>query len=75
MLCILIGTFKLFTFKVIIDRYAFIAILFLIIFLWLFFLFLLLKARSLTFVAILVWWQQIPLHLSCLRSSLFLLQW
>ena len=70
-LCLLIGAFNPFTFKVIIDRYLFIAIFCtcvppsLTIFLPF------LKADPLPSLAELVWWRYILLDLFCPGSSLF----
>ena len=55
--CLLVGVFKPFTFKMIMDKYAFSAVLLIDYFLLLFFFLslFLLKASLLTFVAVLVW--------------------
>ena len=72
-LCLLIGAFKPFIFNVIIDRYLFIAFFpFCTYFLLSLTLFLhLLKAVSLAYLTMLVWWTCILLAFVCLGNSLF----
>ena len=71
-LCLLVGAFNPLTFKVIIDRYLFIAnFLFLCSSLSLSLFPPFLKAGPLACLAELVWWRCILLDLFCLGSSLF----
>ena len=70
-LCLLIGAFNQFIFKVIIDRYLFIAIFTLCTCVPLSLLLLFLRAVPLVFLAVLVWWRHILLAFFCLGSSLF----
>ena len=77
-LCLLVGAFNPFTFKVIISMYVPITILLIVLslFLWVFYFLLCFLPRkvSLAFIVKLVWWCWILLAFACLKNFWFLYQ-